>query len=148
MALSLQSDMSPASVRLRFCGSSSEVVKHVVSGLASIGACDRSALENWLPQVLPDSLAASGEEALERVVRILPLDIPLVPSDPVIVPAELRPEVSELGRVLKAELPTFFLSLDDPPFTLEGRAKDEFYDRLLADLEMLDALSRASEDVP
>lgn len=141
LALATQMGIQPRSVSLRFCGSSEEVVKQVVSGLASVGACDQAVLENWLPGILPDSLSSS------EAVRVLgQINVPLVPSDPVVIQAELSPEESELGRVLKEELPKFFTSLGaGSPFTLES-SRDAFYERLLSDLDQLEALTRPGED--
>lgn len=142
LAIANQLGVRPSDIHLRICGSSEEVVKHVVSGLAPIGACDRSVLETWLPKILPADLSSPQEGIPDQVVRVLPIEIAPVPSDPVIILTDLRPEISVVGRVLKEELPKFFRPLPDPPFTLDGRAMNESYDRLWADLELLNSLTR------
>ncbi len=148
LSLVNNADISPAALRLRFCGSSEEVIKQVVSGMSSIGACDKAVLENWLPNALPEELRANPPAPpYNNVIRILPLAISPVPTDPVIIRQELRPSNSAVGRLLKELLPRFFRQQGDQPFALEGRAKDEFYQRLWSDLNYLDALMRRDVEV-
>ncbi|MDX2177875.1 MAG: PhnD/SsuA/transferrin family substrate-binding protein [Candidatus Sumerlaeia bacterium] len=71
--------------------SSEEVVKAVVSGLASAGVCESGAL----PAVLGAEWRAQG------FVAVLAESEP-VPTDPVVLRASLAPEVSPLGRLLRA----------------------------------------------
>lgn len=139
LAMANDLKVPPSSISLRFCGSSEEVVKQVVSGLADVGACDGAVLETWLPEAL-----SSGGEA-SRAVRELPIKVPLVPSDPVILRSDLHPQTSELGRVIREQLPGFFRELPHAPFTLDMHARDEFYEPLWADLELFDRLIAGRE---
>lgn len=75
-----------------FCGSDSEVVKHVASGLVEVGACSAGALERLLP---------AGRTA--DFVRIVRKTDP-VPTDPILLRASLTPQRSALGIKLKAAL--------------------------------------------
>jgi len=79
-----------------FCGSDTEVVKHVVSGLADIGACREGALA-----ILPPP--AKGRPFYQVLLQSLP-----TPTDPILVHAELLPARSELGLELKVALREFF----------------------------------------
>ncbi len=83
-----------------FCGSSASVVKHVVSGLIPIGASDMRTLR---------ALGTQPSEAGPRVPLYQVLfETQRIPTDPLLLRADLAPERSELGRELKVALRSFF----------------------------------------
>ncbi|MCX7017020.1 MAG: PhnD/SsuA/transferrin family substrate-binding protein, partial [Candidatus Sumerlaeota bacterium] len=132
LALADEFGIPPKQLRLRFCGSSREVVKHVVSGLAEIGACDSATLDRWLAdqaQGLP----------LGSLVRELPIPMRPVPTDPVIVRGSLDPAYSKLGQAMQEALQRFFRTREAAGFGLL-RARDSFYDALGQDLARLEDL--------
>lgn len=81
----------------RFCGSAPEVVKHVIAGLAEIGACEMPVLE---------SLGKAGETQL---YHILFASDP-IPTDPILLRLDLMPDrsPSKIGPELKVALKSFF----------------------------------------
>jgi len=132
LALADEFGVSPRQLRLRFCGSSREVVKHVVSGLAAIGACDSAALDHWLAEAVPNL-------PLEDIVWPLPISMRPIPTDPVIVRQSLDPASSEIGRRIRDALQRFFLDRESAGFgLLKGR--DESYDGLRRDLIRLEEI--------
>jgi hypothetical protein len=129
LALSRSQGISPSSIRFRFCGSSRETVKHVVSGLAQIGACEMTALQRWLVDTAPDL-------PLEQAVRILPIPISRSPTDPVVIREALGPRHSEAGRKIKGALKKFFSPSGATPFQLVD-SRGDYYERLHEDLASL-----------
>lgn len=82
--------------RLIFCGSSEEVFKHVVSGLARIGACELNAL--------------SEPNAPAGLTHTLFLTEPTIPTDPILTRVDLLPagRHANLGAALRSALRSFF----------------------------------------
>ena len=111
-----------------FYNSSESVVKAVVSGLANIGICEYSALENMLKEstVQPKQLHKN-----------LVSPLPLVPADAIVVRKELRYEaaglIKELGETVKSRMPEGWS-------VVPGR--DEMYSELRRNVEFLDKRGR------
>jgi ABC-type phosphate/phosphonate transport system substrate-binding protein len=102
---SLTSDTLP--VRVVFCDSPEEVVKHVVNGVYGAGACDAGVVE----EVLSAAGLTAERDALLRVV----LETDPIPADPVVVRTDWLPRNSELGRQLRDALRQFFTGRPDLP---------------------------------
>ena len=100
-----------------FCGTDAEVVKHVVAGLADLGACREGAVADLL-----------GEDS-SRFVQVLRRTEPF-PTDPVLLREEWMPSVSELGMELRLALREFFQTAE-----------------ITGDLELMDAGQRAYETI-
>lgn len=79
-----------------FCLTDAEVVKHVVAGLAPLGACREGALMDLIPP-----------EKRGLYYRTL-FRTPMFPTDPILLRDDLRPAQSDLGVELKASLRRFF----------------------------------------
>ena len=101
----------------RFCGSDEEVVKHVVSGLLPVGACRQGALMSLLPEVKDQ-----GEEN-NPYFRILMKTTPY-PTDPILLLDDLSPDISDLGRELKAALRSFFIKRESQWVGSDMRVRD------------------------
>ncbi len=110
-----------------FCGSDAEVVKHVVSGLAPLGACRKGALELLLPADKP-----------EQYFKVLFETLPF-PTDPILLHNNLFPSRSDLGRELRLVIKTFFNSTQkvDPKLTVEDASRAE-YENLEQALKLFD----------
>lgn len=111
-----------------FCGSDSEVVKHVVSGLAPVGACRQGTLEQLIDEDLRD-----------QAYRILFRTDPF-PTDPILLRNDLRPERADLGRELKALLRGFFRHHRLAPQLRVEDASVREYEKLTRDLKVFEAL--------
>lgn len=122
---SLTSDTLP--VRIIFCDSPEEVVKHVVNGVYDAGACDAGVLE----EVLAAAGLTDQRDALLRVV----LETDPIPADPVAVRTDWLPRNSELGRELRDALRQFFTGRPDLP-RLQA-ANDANFDDLRRNLARL-----------
>lgn len=115
-----------------FCKSETSVVKHVVAGLANIGACD--------VQTLADM---SAYRYCRELLRTDP-----IPTDPILMRVDILPGVSEdgMGRELKVALQNFFNS-ETPP--IEGvkveKASRRAFEDMARALKRFDALQEASE---
>lgn len=96
----------PQQMRLVWFESSEEAARAIISGLADAGACEAGALE----RVLAEAGKAPDGGTLARAVRFTE---PL-PTDPVIVRAELSPDVSPLGRQLRTAIREHFARPDAP----------------------------------
>jgi hypothetical protein len=131
LALVIDQNVNLTGLRYRFCGSSREVVKHVVSGLASIGACDKAALDVWVKEV-----SDVPEDKMLRRLAMPTLNAPRIPADPVIVCSELDTQYSEAGRKLKEAMQGFFDSREDAPFRLKPVMEAD-YKKLREDLAFL-----------
>jgi ABC-type phosphate/phosphonate transport system substrate-binding protein len=86
--------------RILFCGSSEEVVKHVINGVSEIGACDAGVLE----EVLRQGGIAGRQDELVRVI----LETDPIPTDPVVFRSIHVPRVSPLGRQLQDAMRALF----------------------------------------
>ena len=102
--------------RIWFCGSEAEVLKHIVAGLAPMGACREGVLAELLPK---------GKET--EYCRVLWQTDPF-PTDPVLLRRELLPALSDLGRELKVGLQSFFKHTANsaPRLRLKDAAVREF----------------------
>jgi ABC-type phosphate/phosphonate transport system substrate-binding protein len=93
-----------------FCGSDTDVVSHVVSGLAPFGACREGALAATLA---PLAKANHTTDTLSRYCRVVFQTAPF-PTDPILIRGDLSPSripttlLSEVGRELKHTLREFF----------------------------------------
>jgi hypothetical protein len=82
-----------------FCGSDASVIKHVVAGLAAVGACEAG----WFPlSVEPTGASFPLMKDLFRTDRI--------PTDPILIHVDLMPQGRSggLGAELKVALQSFF----------------------------------------
>ncbi len=117
-----------------FCGSEDEVVKHVVSGLAEIGACS------------PETLARVGSvqmngKAYDLYKELFRTD--LFPTDPILLRADLMPRRSALGVELKAALRVYFMQTPPPaPGLGVVKAERRSYELMSRALDRFDRLNR------
>ncbi|MCE5231528.1 phosphate/phosphite/phosphonate ABC transporter substrate-binding protein [bacterium] len=115
-----------------FCGSDTDAVSHVVSGLAPFGACREGALAATLGSI---AKANHTTDTLSRYCRIVLKTAPF-PTDPILIRGDLLPSrvpatlLSDVGRELKPVLREFF--------------NTQTLDR---DLRVEDAVPRAYESV-
>ncbi len=130
--LTLAGEFGVSPDRFRFAGSSRDTVKHVVSGLGAVGACDLGTIEHWL------ALEAAPDVPLDKMIRVLAY-CPPHPTDPVIIRDELHPSISRAGRAINDALKAFFSR--GARFALEP-SKDDFFAGLAADYGRLDSLRR------
>jgi ABC-type phosphate/phosphonate transport system substrate-binding protein len=79
-----------------FCGSDTEVVEHVITGLVPFGACREGALKQVLQENKLDSYCTIWWQTKP------------FPTDPVLLHARHKPESSRLGTELKVGLREFF----------------------------------------
>lgn len=121
-----------------FCGSEDEVVKHVVSGLAEIGACSPETLARI------GSVRASGE-AYKLYEELFRTD--LFPTDPILLRADLLPRRSALGIELKAALRVYFMQSPPPaPGLGVVKAERRSYELMSRALDRFDRLNRELPD--
>jgi hypothetical protein len=111
-----------------FCGSDAEVVKHVVTGLARVGACREGTLDALL-----------GKQARRRYVNVL-FQTLLYPTDPIVLRRDLLPAVSPLGQALKSALREYFLSQRVVPGLRVEDASRREYEKLAGYLTDLDRM--------
>lgn len=117
-----------------FCGTEDEVVKHVVSGLAEIGACS------------PETLARIGsvqtsDGAYKLYEELFRTD--LFPTDPILLRADLMPRRSALGVELKAALRVYFMQSPPPaPGLGVVKAERRSYELMSRALDRFDRLNR------
>lgn len=115
-----------------FCKSESAVVKHVVSGLVNVGACDVQTLED---------MSAAGY--CEELFRTDP-----IPTDPILLLGHLTPEMNPLGlgRELKVALQNFF-NAESPP--IDGvkieKASDRAFEDMARALQRFDEMQQAPQ---
>lgn len=109
-----------------WCRSSAEVTKTVLSGLVDVGVCEEGGLE--------ETLEAAGVLEQRDNLRAIVVRSRPVPTDPVVVRADLAPAASELGRELKRALRDFSLQDGFGHVSLQS-AQDRDYDgvRLILD---------------
>lgn len=120
-----------------FCTTSSEVVKHVISGLANIGACDTQTLEE-----LGEIPAAEGQS--RRLYQIL-FNTDLIPTDPILLRSDLLPQRSNLGRELRLVVKEFFNNAKAQPapgLWVEDAEQRSFEDMARA-LKLFDSIGEA-----
>jgi ABC-type phosphate/phosphonate transport system substrate-binding protein len=126
--------------------SSEEVVKAVLSGLASVGACEAGALDSVLVDagLVPAGLSpAAFTTERDRWVRVLVETEPVI-TDPVVLRRTMHPRLSTLGRAIR-------LRIRD--YSLEGRLGDIQYRETTDDeyrslRELLDEFNRVVGEVP
>jgi hypothetical protein len=111
-----------------FCGSDAEVVKHVVAGLAPIGACRTGAL-----------IALLGREGQDRYVNVLFQTQPY-PTDPIVLRRDLLPASSPLGQALKSALRQYFQTQAIVPGLRVEDASRREYEKLADYLVELDRM--------
>lgn len=119
-----------------FCDTSAEVVKHVLSGLAPIGACDPRTLEEL-------GTGLRGGEPV-RLYRILFYTQEL-PTDPVLLHTSLAGQESSLRSALVEAIQTHFNNppYPSPRFRLKPAQRRSF-DFMAADLDKFDRLTQRS----
>ncbi|MCH8333122.1 PhnD/SsuA/transferrin family substrate-binding protein [Candidatus Sumerlaeota bacterium] len=117
-----------------FCDTNAEVVKHVLSGLAPIGACDLRTLEEL-------GTGLRGEETV-KLYRILFYTQEL-PTDPVLLHASLAGPESSLRSALVDAIQTHFNTppFPSPRFRLKSAQRRSF-DFMAADLDNFDRLTQ------
>lgn len=98
-ALSRSPDFSPPQ-RPVFRGSSEEVVKTVLSGLVSIGACEITATS--------ETLHGTGLEPSAAELYDVILETAGAPADPVVFRDRFNPQRSKTGKLLRACLEAYF----------------------------------------
>lgn len=118
--------------RIRFCGSSEEVVKAVINGVTPIGACDAGAIE----AVLERHGLADRRADLVRVV----LQTDPIPTPPVVVLPRWLPRTSPLGRELQDAMRAYFAADPALPRLEPGSAAK--YADLRQNVEAFAALAR------
>lgn len=92
--------LTPQQMRLVWFDSSEETARAVIAGLADAGACEAGAFQ----RVLSEAGEAPEGGPLARAIRFTE---PL-PTDPVVVRAELMPDQSVPGRLLRAAIREHF----------------------------------------
>ncbi|MEN6625772.1 MAG: PhnD/SsuA/transferrin family substrate-binding protein [Candidatus Sumerlaeia bacterium] len=102
--LTLSSQYGASRPRLWFCGSDTDVVAHVVSGLAPFGACREGALAGTLA---PLTKNGATSDSLRRHCRVLFQTAPF-PTDPILIRDDFLPSLTDVGRELKPALREFF----------------------------------------
>ncbi|PKO19999.1 hypothetical protein CVU37_00560 [candidate division BRC1 bacterium HGW-BRC1-1] len=118
--------------RIRFCGSSEEVVKTVINGLAPMGACDTGAIESVLA-----AQGLTGQH--DQLVRVI-LQTDPIPASPVVMLPRWLPRTSVLGRAVQDAMRTFFASNPTLP-RLEPGNNAKYMD-LRQNVDAFNALAR------
>ncbi|MBI3737128.1 PhnD/SsuA/transferrin family substrate-binding protein [Candidatus Sumerlaeota bacterium] len=117
-----------------FCRSETEVIKHVVSGLAAVGACDMNVLET--------TLGGKGTEGGKFYQELFTTD--RIPADPILLRRNLLPQNSPLplGTELKVAIQAFFNATPGPAAGLkvEKAERRSFEDmaRALAEFDRIE----------
>jgi ABC-type phosphate/phosphonate transport system substrate-binding protein len=124
------SDTLPS--RILFCGSSEEVVKHVVNGITEIGACDAGVLE----EVLRQSGIGEYQHDLVRVI----METDPIPTDPVVFRLAHMPRVSALGREMQDAMRAVFAREAGLP-RLESSSSAKYED-LRRNISAFEAMAR------
>ncbi len=106
---------------LIFCDSSEEVVKYVISGLATAGCCEVSAIEEVIQQA---GLKVPGQELIKILFETEP-----IPTNPVVIRSIYHPRISKLGREIKTALRTYFSQLPSNIPRLE-HSQDDYFNNL------------------
>lgn len=122
-----------------FCRSAPNVVKHVVSGLANIGACDARVLAT----MLGDAQAKGELRGCTELFRTKN-----IPTGPVLLRGSLHPRNSTapLGRELRDAIQQFFNSPSPPApgLRLERINDRRAYEDVAGELKALDEAERAA----
>lgn len=124
-----------------FCRSSSEVAKHVISGLSPIGACESRIVEK---------LGAPGEGSSKRLYKEL-FETGRIPSDPILLRSDLMPQYSSarLGSELKIALKAFFNASPQPAAGLWVEdAERRSYEDIARALRQLDSADPGAANQP
>jgi hypothetical protein len=96
-----------------FCRTGAGVIKHVISGLLAVGACDGRLLEAMLGPIDPPPGEPRLYRELIRTTRI--------PTDPVLLRSQLHPRRGEDGLGIELKLLTQ-RQFNEPPEAIPGLA--------------------------
>ena len=124
-------------LQIRTWGSSEEVVKAVINGIAPIGACDAGAVDEVLAE---RALLPYRNDLIKEVARTEPL-----PRDPVALLNKWSPERSEVGREIVAGVKAFFDQLPGNMPRVQPSSDEQQFFELRGSVELFKKLKKGRE---
>lgn len=111
----LLKDYGLQKAKFLFCGSDADVVKHVISGLADVGACREGELSQLLPQ-------KSAFPFYRIIIKTDP-----VPTDPILIDQDSLPTRTDVGEI-RARVREFFTTVQkiDPDLRVDSASRRDY----------------------